>query len=253
MTQVLLAGTCVLIFLTVRNCGLFPSIFDDEWIYSEYSRLAPRSDAPVPSYLFFLLFGTTRFFGEGFLECARIYNACFFAVALVFIYGVCRIYSSHKLALFTAILSVLGPINTYSAYFMPESMYFCAFWMMSWFLLRGIEKGPWILGAGSGAILGLMAMIKFHAVFLLPGFAAFVFLAWITKAAHLTARSVIQTLLLTGLAFIAVRFAGGYLLAGQAGLQLAGERYGSFASPSSSPAHGSHILALSATRSSVIY
>src|SRR6266446_5897089 len=97
VTAVLLLATFVLIFLTVRNCGLFPSVFDDEWIYSEYSRLASRSHAPVPSYLFFFLFGTTRFFGEGFLEGARIYNACFFAVALVFIYGVCRLCASHIL------------------------------------------------------------------------------------------------------------------------------------------------------------
>src|ERR1700727_2728934 len=85
-TPVLLAATCLLIFLIARNCGLFPSVLADEWTYSEYSRLVPSSQAPVPSYLFFFLFGTTRFFGEGFLEFARIYNACAFALALVFIY-----------------------------------------------------------------------------------------------------------------------------------------------------------------------
>src|ERR1700730_18838342 len=88
VTAVLLAATFVLIFLTIRNCGLFPSVFVDEWTYSEFSRLAPRSQAPGPSYLFFFLFGTTRSFGEGFLQCARIYNACFFAAALIFIYAV---------------------------------------------------------------------------------------------------------------------------------------------------------------------
>jgi phosphoglycerol transferase len=243
-TTVLLAAACLLIFLIARNCGLFPSVFADEWTYSEYSRLAPRSEAPVPSYLFFFLFGTTRFFGEGFLECARIYNACAFALALVFIYAVCRLCASHKLSLFIAILSVIGPINTYSAYFMPESTYFCAFWILTWFLLHHIEKSPWVLGTGTGAVLGLMAMIKFHAVFLLPGFAAFMLLAWTTKAVSLTLKSVLCTLLCTGLAFVAVRFAGGYLLAGKAGLQLAGQGYSSIASPASNPTHLSNVVSL---------
>jgi phosphoglycerol transferase len=243
MIAVLLSATCVFIFLTIRNCGLFPSIFDDEWIYSEYSRLASMSNAPVPSYLFFFLFGTTRFLGEGFLEGARIYNACFFAVALVFVYEVCRLYASHTLALFIAIASVLGPISTYSAYFMPEAMYFCAFWVLSWFILHNIGKGPQKLGIGTGAILGCMAMIKFHAVFLVPGFAVFMFLAWFSKAANLTFGSVLQTFLFAFLAFIVVRFAGGYLLAGRAGLHFIGARYGSFTSPSNNSAFSFNLLA----------
>jgi phosphoglycerol transferase len=242
VTSVVLLATCVLIFLIVRNCGLFPSVFDDEWIYSEYSRLASTSHAPVPSYLFFFLFGTTRFFGQGFLEGARIYNAFFFAVALVFIYGVCRLAASHKLSLFIAIASVLGPISTYSAYFMPEAMYFCAFWVLTWFILHNIGKEPRTLGIGTGAILGCMALIKFHAVFLVPGFVVFIFLAWLSKAANLTFRTVLQTLLFALLAFIVVRFAGGYLLAGRTGLHFTGARYGSFTSPSSNSVFSLHLL-----------
>jgi phosphoglycerol transferase len=88
-----------------------------------------------------------------------------------------------------------------------------------------------------------MAMIKFHAVFLIPGFVVFIFLAWLSKAANLTFRSVIQTLLFAGLAFIVVRFGGGYLLAGRTGLHLTGERYGSFTSPSSSSLFSLNLLA----------
>jgi phosphoglycerol transferase len=127
---------------------------------------------------------------------------------------------------------------------MPESTYFCAFWILTWFLFRNIEKSPWVLGTGTGAILGLMAMIKFHAVFLLPGFAAFILLVWITKAVSLTLKSALCTLLFTGLAFVAVRFAGGYLLAGKAGLQLAGQGYSSIASPASDPTHLPNVLGL---------
>jgi phosphoglycerol transferase len=244
-TMVLLVGAFVLLFLIIRNTGLYPSVFSDEWIYSEYSRLLPRSEASVPSYLFFFVFGTTRFFGQGFLECARVYNACFFSIAVIFIYAVGRIYGSHKLALFIATLSVLGPINTYSAYFMPESMYFCAFWILTWFVLRHVGKSPWIIGAGTGSILGCMAMIKFHAVFLLPGFFLFILLVWFSRTVYFTVRSLLLTLCLTALAFIVIRFVGGYLLAGPAGLQLVGERYGSFTAASKNPIHLLNLLALS--------
>jgi phosphoglycerol transferase len=229
-TAILLCAGFVFVYLIVRNCGLRASVFDDEWIYSEFSRLAPRSEAPVPSYLFFFLFGTTRFFGDGFLECARIYNAALFAVAFVFIYQVCRLYTSHKLALFVALLSVLAPIHNYSAYFMPESMYFCAFWILTWSILRNLAGNPWILGCGAGCIVGLMALIKFHAVFLLPGLVAFFCLVWITKFAGFTLPTLIRVLVTGALSFIIIRIVLGFLLAGPPGLKLAGKLYGSIGS-----------------------
>jgi phosphoglycerol transferase len=243
VTVVLVAAGLVFVFLIIRNCGLRASVFNDEWTYSEYSRLAPASQAPVPSYLFFLLFSTTRFFGDGFLECARIYNALFFAIALVFIYAVCRFYVSRTLALVVALLSVLAPIDNYSAYFMPESMYFCAFWGLTWFVLKSVDRSPWILGIGTGCITGLMALIKFHAVFLLPGLTAFFCLAWPMKTPTWTSGKVVRTLALGAAAFAITRFAIGYLLAGPSGLKLAGHLYSSIGSSFSARAELSPILA----------
>ena len=54
------AAICIIIALTIRNCGLHPTVFADEWWYSKFSRLAPISGSPYPSYLYLLLFGISR-------------------------------------------------------------------------------------------------------------------------------------------------------------------------------------------------
>ena len=44
-------------YLVQRMLGLYPGIFVDEWYYSEMARLAPLSEAILPSYLYLLVFG----------------------------------------------------------------------------------------------------------------------------------------------------------------------------------------------------
>jgi phosphoglycerol transferase len=223
------AVICIIIFLTIRNCGLYPTVFGDEWWYSKFSRLAPISGSPYPSYLYLLLFGISRYCGDGFLECARILNVCFFAFALPFIYLSCRRVASGKVSLFVALVSVLGPINSYSAYFMPESMYFFSFCFFFWFLLSSADKNPFLLGVGAGSILGLTALIKFHAIFLIPGFCCFVLLAWITNRGAQSFKHPILIIALFLLAFFVIRFFSGYVIAGNTGLNLVGGTYGSIA------------------------
>ncbi len=223
------AALFVLVILLTRNCGVYPSVFDDEWIYSKFSRLAPAAQAPVPSYLFFLLFGFTRYAGEGFLEGARILNSCFFAVAMTFTYLVCRRVTSWKMALFVALISVLGPISAYSAFFMPESMYFCGFWFFAWFVLRGEKLNPQYLGIGSGVILGMMAGIKFHAIFLVAGLCGYLLLCWLSKSISL--KSAIISAACAISIFFLVRFTVAYHYAGIEGLNFTGARYGAVAGP----------------------
>src|SRR5262249_4354557 len=122
-------------------------------------------------------FKGTNYCGDGFLECARILNACFFSLALPFIYLICRRVASQKTSIFIALISVLGPVNTYSVYFMPEAMYFFAFWVFAWFVITNANKNPPILGLEAGMILGLIALIKVHAIFLLPGLFLFLLIS----------------------------------------------------------------------------
>lgn len=217
-----------LVYLLVRNYGLYVSV-PDEWGYSESARLLPLKAVGFPSYLYFLIYRTTSFCGTGFIECARLINCVFFVGAIPFMYKVARLVSTRPIALMIVLVTVFGPINTYTAYFMPESLYFLSFWILAWFALSGPSARPAIYGACLGAIIGLMALVKAHAIFLAPAIAAFLVL----RAAFnwgIDGRS-IRIVALTLVAFFSVaalvRFGLGYMFAGRTGLSLLGAVYNS--------------------------
>ncbi|OON60746.1 hypothetical protein B0920_17475 [Massilia sp. KIM] len=218
-----LAG--VVLFLYQRNHGLMPSVFADEWYYSRMSRLAPHAEALVPSYLYIWLFGASKACGAGFLECVRAGNLLFLAGATPFVYLTARRYASAPWAGALALFSLLSPLNLYSAYFMPETTYYFGFCVLSWVALT---RGGWhwaAQGALAGLVVGLMSLVKVHALFLLPGVCLFLAYCafqrggrWLLPAAG--------AMLVTAGAALGAKFGLGYLLVDQAGLSLWGPFYG---------------------------
>lgn len=215
------------VYLTLRNMGIYPTIFGDEWTYSSYARLTPYADTLIPSYLYYTVFGATSACGDGYLECSRSLNALFYLGAAPFVYLLARRWCGQWTAGAVALLAVLRPSNAYTAYFMPEAMYFWAFWLFSWcaLALGGLPRRAGLLL--SAAVLGMMALIKVHALFLLPAWCAFLlYQAW-------RARGGPRHWLLAGLGDIAlallvaaaVRYGLGYLYAGRSGLFLLGQIY----------------------------
>lgn len=224
----LAAGLALLfVYLCLRNAGLHPTIFSDETAYSSFSRLIPFSEATVPSYLYFALFSTTNSCGDGFLDCARFLNTVLYLGAAPFIYLTARRVMRPALACACALVSVAGPANLYTLYFMPEASYFFCFWVLSWSVLR-YHEAPGVLRAlASGALLGILTLVKMHGLFVIP--ALVLFLAWSGFARRATVQNwLVQTLrdvLLVLAAAAAVRFGLGYLLAGANGLNLFGTLY----------------------------
>jgi phosphoglycerol transferase len=220
-------GVCC-VYLLLRNTGLFLSV-PDEWVYSKTARLLAPDAAGVPSHLYFLIYRATNVCGAGYLDCARALNVFFMVGAMPFVYLLCRRVAGRRVALFIALMAVLGPINTYTAYFMPEALYLLMFWVLAWFALRATEVNPLLQGAVMGAIVGLMALVKVHAVFLVPVIVAFLPLRYFVAGSGIAWRKS----LLAVLAFLAtaslVRFGLGYLFAGPGGLSLFGQIYGSVA------------------------
>ncbi|ELX10635.1 hypothetical protein Jab_2c27330 [Janthinobacterium sp. HH01] len=226
-----LALMAVLLYLVLRNTGANPVVFADEWLYSKFARLQPLDQSQVPSWLYLKLFGQTNACGTGFLQCARVLNAALFVAAAPFIYLVARPLAGRPAARGIALLAVLSPVSSYTGYFMPESMYFLGFWVLSWALLAGDGPAPqWrptlrhaLLG---GALLGVLSLIKVHALFLLPALCLFLIHSrrsagrrgWIAGGA--------AAAVLAALAAFAVKLALGYLLAGRVGLSLLGSFYG---------------------------
>jgi hypothetical protein len=119
----------------VRSQGINPTVFADEWYYSKMARLQPLAEAIVPSYLYLWLFGATNACGDGFLECARGANALLFVAGAPFLYLTARSVTGRGTAAAIALLATLAPLNLFTAYFMPETMYYFGFCVLSWVAL----------------------------------------------------------------------------------------------------------------------
>lgn len=228
-TAALLVLALAFLYFGLRNAGLYPSIMGDEWTYSSAARLEPLRDAIIPNYLYYGVYHLTGYCGTASLECARSLNAVFFLAAAPFLYLLARRLTSAPLAGAVALLAVLRPANSYTAFFMPEAMYYCGFWCLTWTVFEFQRRPGWRSLLCSAAVLGLLTLVKVHALFLLPPWCVFVLYTsfdtrhtnsqrhWLMQAAVWLAGAL-------ALAF-ALRFALGYLIAGSKGLQLLGTMY----------------------------
>jgi phosphoglycerol transferase len=239
------------LYMTLRNMGIYPSIFGDEWTYSSAARLEPFSAAIIPNYLYYSAYAVTGQCGTASLECARSLNALFYIAAAPFIYLIARQLASRPVAAVVALLSVLRPANSYTAYFMPEAMYYAGFWLLTWTCFNYLRRPSALAMFGSALVLGLLTMVKVHALFLLPPWVVFmVYASWSASRMSPDARprSLLRGLaslaaapraadgtglLLRSLGWLAaallaaaiVRFGLGYLFAGKSGLHLLGVMY----------------------------
>ncbi len=221
----------IFLYLLYRNMGLYPVVMADEWACSLYSRLLPFSKSSIPSYLFFWIFKQTNHCGGSYTDCARFFNSIFFVGSAPLIYAVSRRIVQPAPAAFIALLTMLGPVNTYTAYFMPEAMYFWGFWVLSWFLLTFRKSNPLCYGGIIGVILAGLSMIKVHAIFLIPGVAAGIIASTVRCEGQNRTRfqKAILTFVCAGLTAISARLLIGYLFAGNAGLHVLGQKYGAVA------------------------
>jgi phosphoglycerol transferase len=225
------------LYIVMRDAGVYPTVFGDEWTYSSFARLTAYKDALLPSYLYFSLFGMTSQCGDSFLACSRILNAVLFVAAAPFIFTIARRVATRNVAAVIALLSIAGPANSYTAYFMPEAMYFLFFAIFSASVFAFLDRSSrrWLVA--SAVVLGLMALIKVHALFLVPGYCCFlVYAAWAARGDEGGARWMRRAagwIALTLALALAVRMVGGYLFAGSHGFGLLGQMYSSQASANS--------------------
>lgn len=211
-----------------RHAGTMPSVFADEQIYSHFARLVPLKDVTIPSYLYLSAYSLTNACGAGFLDCARLLNLAFFIASAPFIYLAARVAAPRPAALLAALLCVAAPTSTFTAYFMPESMYFFGFAVLTWLSLARPLRSWSANALAPGVVLGLMTLVKVHALFLMPALAMFsAYMAWRRREGALRAAAASA---INVAAAIGTKFAVGYLLIGPGGLQLLGSFYGNQAS-----------------------
>ena len=225
--------------LTVRNLEIYPIVMSDEYNYSKYSRLLPLADAIAPSYLYLAIYRATNLCGDGFYDCAKIFNALFFVASAPFIYLTARRTCTKGVALIVALLALLGPINSYTAYYMPEALFFFSFWLLTWFILRLDHSSSSKSWCFAGILLGLSALVKPHALFFLP--AIVIYILYVSRKKE--GKWVLQAFKNAG-SFIVFSFLSkfliGYFFAGGAGVTLFGPFYQKVAS--STPSDFQHYL-----------
>ena len=213
-----------------RNFGLYPTVFADEYLYSKFSKFLPLSESTLPNYLFLFIYKITNISASGFLDCARFLNVLFFSSASFFIYLIGKKITGQKTSLFIALLSVFAPINSYTAYFMPESLYYLSFWALTYLALNLKKDDHFSRWVFAGFILGLSALIKPHAIFLVP---ALIFCFFIIQlqgdSKKITPYNITKCIAFFATA-ISTKILIGFALAGNAGVTIFGAFYSSVAS-----------------------
>lgn len=214
------------LYVLFKSLGLYPLVMSDEYNYSKYSRLLPLSQGFLPNYLYFFIYGATSYCGDGFLQCSRALNTAFFIGSFPFIYLASRLVATRVTSFFIAAVSMLGPLNSYTAYYMPDSLYFFCFWVFCWFSLRLDLRSSLASWLACGAILGVCGLVKPHAFFLVPAVVLYiVYLGY--KAIDVSLRCIASRVVVFVVAVLIVRVVFGYLLAGQSGLSIFGSLYSS--------------------------
>lgn len=217
------AAIALFFALLIRNSGIYP-VVADETIYSTFSRLLPLADLTIPGYIYLLFYRLTNICGDGFHDCARILNATFFVAATPFIYLTTRQVCTKSAASIVALLALLGPINSYTAYFMPEALYFFSFWLLTWFILRlsnSSHLGSWCF---AGILLGFSALVKPHALLIMPGLVAYILFASRKKEGAWVLQALRNAGVFVAFTFV-FKFLLSYLIAGKAGMTIFGTFY----------------------------
>jgi phosphoglycerol transferase len=212
------------IWVMTRIMTVLPKILGDELIYSNNARHTALADSSVPNYFFNLLYSTTSNFGYGFYTAAKVYNL-FFLVALAgVVYLAARLIAKPGVSFVVAMIALVGPISAYASYFTPEMMFYFGCAVVIYFALRFHARtgaGKWaLLGVG----LGLVTLVKPHALFLTAPLVAYIIYLAFKGEGNGWLKSIVRVVSFAG-AMVITKFAIGYAFAGEKGLSIFGGSY----------------------------
>jgi len=209
------------LFLILRAWDMYPSVFPDEYVHSKAARLIQLESAQIPGYLFYWVYSLTGLFEEHFFKVARIFNAAFFAAGSYLIFLIARRFAGAFIAMIIGTVSVLSPMNSYTTYFMPESMFFFVFWVLMFVILQPKRNDAnntttWVT---AGVVFGALSLVKPHALFIYPAIPIFAIIVY-----RLNKSTVLNLFLFTVFAAL-IKFGLGYIAAGLSGLSFFGSMY----------------------------
>jgi phosphoglycerol transferase len=207
-----------------RVLPVLPAVMQDEYVYSMQARFTPFAGQLYPNYLFSWLYSGTSACGAGFYGCGKGLNVVFFFLTLAFIFLIARRLLGIVWGAMIAAVAAFSPVHVYVSYFMPEAMYFAFITGTIYVALIAGQKHKLTWWVGAGALLGLSALVKPHAIFTVPAFVLFALLIALRSEGGGLGKGLIAAVGKLG-AFAVVKFGGGFAFAGTAGLSLFGSSY----------------------------
>ena len=209
-----------------RVWTVLPSIMGDEYVYTSAAKHLPFAEQYFSNYIFSWVMSATNMCGTDFYVCTKGINSVFFALAILFTFLIAARFLTFGWSVFVASVTALSPIAIPVSYFMPEIMYFAAMTGVVLVALWVADKGKWQLWSLVGISLGLAALVKPHAIFMLPAFTIFA-LVVSYKLASGSWLAGIRSAGSTIAGFFVAKFGLGFLFAGTEGLKL----FGGYGSP----------------------
>ena len=209
-----------------RVLTVLPSIMQDEYIYTSQAKNLPFAEQFYSNYIFSFVMGLTNYCGNEFYVCTKSINSVFFLATVLFTFLIASRFLSFRWSIFAASVTALSPIAIPVSYFMPETMYFTMMTLTIWVTLLVSRKDSWLLWIVSGLSLGAAALVKPHAIFMLPAFVAFALIFAYKKSdgswfQGLRAGSTVVV------GFMVTKLGLGFAFAGSEGLKL----FGGYGSP----------------------
>ena len=222
----ILAPFALALWSISRVWDILPSIMQDEYIYSSQAKNLPFVEQFYSNYLFSLVMGVTNNCGIDFYTCTKGINSLFFLGTVLLTFLIAIRFLPFRWSVFAASVTALSPIAVPVSYFMPETMYFSMMTLTIWLTLVVSRRQSWLLWIVSGLSLGATALVKPHAVFMLPAFVIFAFIFAFKKFGS----SWLQGLMAgaaSAAGFLIAKFGIGFAFAGTQGLKL----FGGYGSP----------------------
>jgi phosphoglycerol transferase len=210
-------------YLTARLAGVTVSVLIDEYVYVLDAHYKVFSESSYPNHLFQLIYSSTKACGPEFYECARSLNAGFVVASGIIVYFLAKHLSAGKKLSGVAgwLVTVMGTFGTYTAYFMPEAIFNFFMVLFIFCLIKFGTSDRILIWLSLGSLLGITALAKPHALFVVPAIVIFIFLSvWSTKQTILKSSALRLGFFLSALVVTKLGF--GYLIAGPNGFSLFG-------------------------------
>lgn len=209
-----------------RVWTVLPSIMQDEYIYTSQAKNLPFAEQFYSNYLFSLVMGITNQCGTEFYTCTKTINSFFFLSTVILTLLIALRFLSFRWSVFAASVTALSPVAIPVSYFMPEAMYFAMMTLTIWLTLVVSKRNALWLWILPGLVLGGTALVKPHAIFMLPAFTVFAFIFVYKKFSSSWIKATLASVsLVTG--FMVSKLGLGFAFAGTAGLKF----FGGYGSP----------------------